>query len=134
VQGRSENAQYSHSTLTDKTPIAEQLLAEYRLWGAAAVLSFVVFLLSICLFYHAELGGIVPLFGILLTGFLWIGATSLSRHSLIRLKQYMGIKVGVVEFISSQMVMVFFPFYYFRLKKEVGEFTERDKADAERTV
>lgn len=73
----------------------------------------------------AEQAGLKSLLGILMSGFLWIGATSFSRHSLVTLKQFIGIKVGILEFISTQMVVILFPYHYIRLKREVAEFKGR---------
>ncbi len=98
----------------------ERLLSAYRFWGLAAVAFFALFVLSI--FTAASSPGInylliaAPLF----FGFLWIGTTSLSRHSLVQLKQSIGKKVGLVEFVSTQFVFALFPFIYRELKKEVA--------------
>jgi len=98
----------------------ERLLSAYRFWGLAAVAFFGLFLLS--MFTAASSAGlnrlmlVVPLF----PGFLWIGTTSLSRHSLIQLKQCIGKEVGLFEFVSTQFVFVLFPFTYRELKREVS--------------
>jgi len=67
----------------------------------------------------------VKLTAALFYGFIWIGTTSLSRHTLIRLKQSMGKEVGLFEFVSTQFVFVLFPFTYMGLKKEVSSHTNR---------
>lgn len=98
----------------------ERLLSAYRFWGLTAVAFFALFLLSI--FTAAASSGInylliaAPLF----FGFLWIGTTSLSRHSLVQLKQSIGKEVGLFEFVSTQFVFALFPFTYRELKKEVA--------------
>lgn len=98
----------------------ERLLSVYRLWGLAAVAFFALFLLSVL--------SVVSIAGInylliaspLFFGFLWIGTTSLSRHSLVQLKQSLGKEIGLLEFVSTQFVFALFPFTYRKLKKEVA--------------
>ncbi len=97
----------------------ERLLSAYRFWGLGAVVFFALFLLSIL--------SVVSIAGInylliaspLFFGFLWIGTTSLSRHSLVQLKRSIGKEVGLFEFVSTQFVFALFPFTYRELKKEV---------------
>ncbi len=98
----------------------KRLLSVYRFWGLAAVAFFGIFLLS--MFAVAFSRGLhkVMLVTPLFSGFLWIGTTALSRHSLIQLKQCLGKKVGLLEFFSTQFVFVLFPFTYKELKKEVS--------------
>ncbi len=100
----------------------ERLLSAYRLWGLAAVLFFVMFLLS--LFTVMSLPGPnLFMFGLpLCIGFLWIGSTSLSRHCLVQLKQYIGKEVGLFEFVLTQFVFALFPLIYGTLKKEVASY------------
>jgi hypothetical protein len=98
----------------------ERLLSSYRFWGLSAVGFFGLFLMSM-LTVALSTGlnrfmVVMPLF----PGFLWIGTTSLSRHSLVRLKQYMGKEVGLFEFVSTQFVFILFPYTYRELKKEVS--------------
>lgn len=84
--------------------------------------AFFLLVFLVTSYLAAEQAGIMYLFGILMSGFLWIGATSFSRHALIRLKQFIGKKVSMLEFISTQMVAFFFPFHYVRLMREVAAF------------
>lgn len=97
----------------------------YSFWGVAAVSVFLLFIFLVAFSLAAEQAGLLYLFGILVSGFLGIGATSLSRHALIRLKQFTGNKIGILEFISTQLVVFLFPFHYVRLKREVSEFKEK---------
>jgi hypothetical protein len=98
----------------------ERLLSAYRFWGLAAVTFFALFLLSI--FTAVASAGVnylliaAPLF----FGFLWIGTTSLSRHSLVQLKRSIGKEVSLLEFVSTQFVFALFLFTYRELKKEVA--------------
>ncbi len=97
----------------------DRLLSSYRFWGLAAVASFGLFLLLMLATALSAGLNRVMLAAPLCSGFLWIGATSLSRHSLVKLKQCIGKEVGLFEFVSSQFVFVLFPFTYRTLKKEV---------------
>lgn len=103
---------------------SERLLSAYRFWGLATVVFFGLFLLSVISAISStglnRIMLVVPLF----SGFLWIGTTSLSRHSLIQLKQCIGKEVGLFEFVSTQFVFVLFPFTYRELKKEVSSHTK----------
>ena len=90
--------------------------------GLIAISAFLLFVFLVTSFLAADQAGLLYLFCILMSGFLWIGATSLSRHSLVRLKEFIGKKVGIFEFISTQLVFLLFPFQYVRLRKEVAEF------------
>jgi hypothetical protein len=60
-----------------------------------------------------------------MSGFLWIGMTSLCRHVLVNLKYQTGNKVSLSEFLLSQLVVILFPFYYARLKKEVALYKDK---------
>ncbi len=99
---------------------AERLLSAYRLWGLAAVLFFVMFLTSVFTVMSIP-GSNLLMFSLpLCFGFLWIGTTSLSRHCLVQLKQCMGKKVSLFEFVLTQFVFALFPLIYRELKKEVA--------------
>jgi hypothetical protein len=63
----------------------------------------------------------------LLSGFLWIGATSVSRHVFVMLKKYIGKETSVLEFLSTQFIVLLFPFLYFKLKREVRAHQERER-------
>ncbi|MDA8082090.1 MAG: hypothetical protein M0024_00360 [Nitrospiraceae bacterium] len=102
--------------------IPDRLLKAYWLWGLAATVAFVLFLAMLAFYYSSDYDSVLFLFVILLAGFLWIGATSYSRHSYIRLKEYMGARVSLTEFISTQIIVLLLPFSYFRLKKEIEAF------------
>lgn len=101
----------------------ERLLYVYRLWGLSAVAFFGLFLLSMYVLSSSAGLNRAMLITPLFSGFLWIGSTSLSRHSLVQLKQCIGKEVGLLEFVSTQFVFVLFPFTYRELKKEVSLYT-----------
>lgn len=91
--------------------------------------AFFLFVFLVTSYLAAEQAGLMYLFGILMSGFLSIGMTALSRHTLITLKHFIGNKVGMLEFISTQLVVFLFPFHYVRLKREVAEFKGRIAGD-----
>jgi hypothetical protein len=98
----------------------ERLLSAYRFWGLAAVFFFALSLLSMLIAISIAGLNLVILALPLFFGFLWIGTTSLSRHSLVQLKQSIDKEVGLLEFVSTQFVFALFPFTYRELKKEVA--------------
>lgn len=100
-------------------PETERLLSAYRLWGLAAVLFFAMFLVSALTALSFPRLNFLILSLTLCFGFLWIGTTSVSRHYLVQLKQYIGKKIGLLEFVSTQFVFALFPLIYRQLKKEV---------------
>jgi hypothetical protein len=106
-------------------PDIQRLLALYRFCGATAMVSFAacVSLLGAVL-YRSEVSYVLLGMG-LLAGFLWIGSTSVCRHSLIKLKDNLGQEVGMPEFLSTQFVFFLFPYAYRKLKKEVNRYTEK---------
>jgi hypothetical protein len=108
-----------------KRDILDRLVARYRIWAMAASGAFAVFVFLLIIVYRAEKLNLLMLFLALLTGFLWIGATSISRHSFILLKQYLGCRVSIVEFLSTQFVVLLFPFAYRKVKKEAEAFRKR---------
>jgi len=101
------------------------LLAVYRFWGAAAMASFTAFLFLLAAALRSPAVNITLLVMNLFAGFLWLGTTSISRHSLIRLKDTIGKKVGLLEFLSTQFVFILFPFSYRKVKKEVELYNEK---------
>jgi hypothetical protein len=62
----------------------------------------------------------------LLTGFLWIGVTSISRHVFVLLKRYIGKDITVLEFLLTQFIVLLFPLYYMKLRKEVLSYSEKE--------
>jgi hypothetical protein len=60
-----------------------------------------------------------------MSGFLWIGMTSLCRHALVNLKYQTGNKVSLVEFLLTQLVVFLFPIHYARLKREVALYKDK---------
>ncbi|MDA8104831.1 MAG: hypothetical protein M0Z71_05570 [Nitrospiraceae bacterium] len=99
------------------------LLAVYRFWGAAAMASFTAFLFLLAAVLRTPAVNYTLLVMNLFSGFLWLGTTSISRHSLIRLKDTIGKKVGLLEFLSTQFVFILFPYSYRKVKKEVELYT-----------
>jgi hypothetical protein len=108
-----------------KRDILDRLVTIYRFWAVTASGAFTVFVFLLVIVSRAEKLNLLVLFLALLTGFLWIGATSISRHSFILLKQYLGCRVSVVEFLSTQFVVFLFPFAYRKVKKEAEMFRKR---------
>lgn len=107
----------------------EKLLSHYFHWGIAAACFFMI---SVCLLLVLMLVPGTPLevlYFVLLCGFLWIGSTSFSRHSLVLLKQHIGRKIGIVEFLSTQFVAILFPLSYRKVKDEVRVFRERQERE-----
>ena len=98
------------SIVPEGKDIPDRLLKAYWLWGLAATVAFALFLAMLAFYYSSDYDSVLFLFVILLAGFLWIGATSYSRHSYIRLKEYMGAKVSLTEFISTQIIVLLLPF------------------------
>jgi hypothetical protein len=103
----------------------DRLVARYRFWAMTASGAFTVFLFLLVVVYRAEKLNLLMLFLALLMGFLWIGATSITRHAFILLKNYLGCRVSVVEFLSTQFVVFLFPFAYRKVKKEADAFRKR---------
>ncbi len=110
---------------TDDT--VEKLLSHYRIWGIAAVSFFIIAVSLLMVLAFVPGAPVKILYVVLLCGFLWIGATSFSRHALVVLKQYMERELGMVEFLSTQLVAVLFPFAYKKVKDEVKAFREQQQ-------
>ncbi|MDA8432682.1 MAG: hypothetical protein M0Z60_06945 [Nitrospiraceae bacterium] len=88
----------------------------------ASFAACVFFLLQVM--RRAELS--IALLGMsLLAGFLWIGCTSVCRHSLVQIKDNVGQRIGTMEFLSTQFVFILFPYVYPKVKKEVYRYTCR---------
>ncbi len=101
------------------------LLTNYRLWGLAAIGSFVVFALLLTFVITAHGLHFIWLLMILMSGFLWIGTTAICRHSLVLLKSYIRKDIGIPEFLSTQLVVFLFPFTYRKVKREVDAYLKR---------
>ncbi len=109
-----------------KKSALESLLSAYRFWGIMATASFLVFLGLLCIVARREGPLDLPLlFADLVVGFLWIGTTSISRHVLIVLKGYIGKKVTALEFLSTQFIVILFPFAYGKVKKQAEMYMKR---------
>jgi hypothetical protein len=109
---------------------AERLLSSYMLWGMASISVFTVFILLLLLAIVREQTNMLLYFLMLLSGFLWIGATSVSRHVFVMLKRYIGKEISVPEFLSTQFIVLLFPFSYLRLRKEVQGHLEKESKAA----
>ena len=75
----------------------------------------------------SEMVHFIFIFLLLLSGFLWIGLTSISRHLYILVKRAIGKEATVTEFLGTQLGVLFFPGMYLRLKKEVDEYRQKNK-------
>ena len=100
---------------------ADRLLSSYLLWGMVSVSVFIVFVVLLSLAVVLEKTDMVLYFIMLLSGFLWIGVTSISRHVFVMLKRYIGKEISVLEFLSTQFIVLLFPFLYMKLRKEVQD-------------
>ncbi|TAN43169.1 MAG: hypothetical protein EPN25_01610 [Nitrospirae bacterium] len=115
--------------LTQETDPIDALLAHSLRVGLGAVVSFFLFILISFIVYLRLDAGLFSLLPMLFAGFLWIGATSLYRHTYVSLKNSMGNKTGVIEFLSTQLVFCLLPYHYVRLRKEVALFKQRQAGD-----
>lgn len=106
----------------------DKLLGQYRLWGIIAMVAFTMLVIFLLHLQFVRDAGIFSTFIVLVFGFLWIGATSICRHSFITIKERIGKKVGVIEFLSTQIIVLLFPFAYRRLKEEIKD--HRKQLDA----
>lgn len=80
--------------------------------------------------FFSEMVNYLFLFLLLFAGFLWIGVTSISRHVFVLLKRHIGKDISVLEFLSTQFIVLLFPFFYMKLRKEVRNYREKEvKAD-----
>lgn len=100
------------------------LMNRYRLWGIVAMGAFVMLVTGVFLSFYSESVRTGIIFFVLLLGFLWIGATSICRHLYVTIKDRIGKKVGVIEFLSTQLIVFLFPFVYKKLKREVDEYRQ----------
>lgn len=108
-----------------RIPVIEELLSLYRFSGAAAMVSFALFVSLLASVMHRPEVSYELLGMSLLAGFLWIGSTSLCRHSLIQIKDSVGQRVGMLEFLSTQFIFILFPYAYRKLKKEVNRYAKK---------
>jgi hypothetical protein len=108
-----------------KRDILDRLVARYRFWSVTASGAFIVFVFLIVIVSRAAKLNLLMLFFALLMGFLWIGATSISRHSFVLLKNYLGCRVSIVEFLSTQFIVFLFPCAYRKVKEEADAFRKR---------
>jgi len=109
-----------------KKDTTDRLLSAYLLWGMVSVFLFIVFVLLLLVAVAQETTDMVLYFIMLLSGFLWIGATSVSRHVFVMLKRYIGKEISVLEFLSTQFIVMLFPVLYIKLRKEVQAYLEKE--------
>ena len=109
-----------------KKDTTDRLLSAYLLWGMVSVFLFIVFVLLLLVAVAQETTDMVLYFIMLLSGFLWIGATSVSRHVFVMLKRYIGKEISVLEFLSTQFIVLLFPVLYIKLRKEVQAYLEKE--------
>lgn len=108
----------------------DRLLSGYLLWGIISISSFIAFVALLLLTLVLEKTDMIFYFVMLLTGFLWIGVTSISRHVFVLLKRYIGKDISVLEFLSTQFIVLLLPFLYMKLKKEVRIYKgKKEKTD-----
>lgn len=105
---------------------ADRLLSGYLLSGIVSLSAFIVFIVLLSLAVILEKTDMILYFIVLLFGFLWIGVTSISRHIFVMLKKYIGKEISVLEFLSTQFVVLLFPFLYMKLRKEVRIYGEKE--------
>jgi hypothetical protein len=112
----------------EKKGVLDSLLSAFLFWGLAATTFFLSFIALLIVVSRMEGPVNMPLLFIdLLCGFAWIGTTSISRHVLILLKGYIGKKVTSAEFLSTQFVVVLFPFAYRNVRKEAEIFRRKQE-------
>jgi hypothetical protein len=104
------------------------LLSRYRLWGVMAMISLVTFICLLSAAFLLEGVSYGMLLLVLFSGFLWMGATALCRHSLVALKHAMGRRLTVGEFLSTQLVALSFPLAYPRVRREAAAFLKETGA------
>jgi hypothetical protein len=108
---------------------AERLLSGYLFCGVLSIVIFILFALLLSYAILIEQTYIFLYFILLLTGFLWIGVTAIARHVFVLLKKYIGKEIHVLEFLSTQFIVVLLPFLYIKLRKEVRMYNKKMKSD-----
>jgi hypothetical protein len=101
---------------------ADRLLSGYLLWGIVSICTFIIFVVLLLVAVVFEKTSLTLYFMVLLAGFLWIGVTSISRHVFVMLKRHLEKDISVFEFLSTQFIVLLFPFFYMKLKKEISLF------------
>ena len=101
--------------------LAEVCLRHYLIVGVASFLMFPV--LVVVLWLNVMKPGLdMPLlFGLLLVGYAWLGATVMGRHCYVRAATALGCDVTVWEFLATQLSFPCFPFLYWRLQKRMEQ-------------
>jgi hypothetical protein len=112
-------------TLPPQTLAVERLLSLYRFSGAVAMASFALFLTLLATVLYRQDVSYALLAMSLFAGFLWLGSTSVCRHSLVRLRDVIGKRVGLLEFLSTQFVFILFPCTYPKVKREVNRYKQK---------
>ena len=106
---------------------ADRLLTSYLLWGIVSICAFIVFIVLLSYAVVLEKSNIILYFLLLLAGFFWIGVTSISRHIFVMLKRLIGRKISIIEFLSTQFIVLLFPFFYMKLRKEIRIYREKNE-------
>lgn len=112
-----------------KKTYAERLLSGYLFCGILSVLVFILFIILLTYAIQMKQPYIFLYFILLLTGFLWIGVTAISRHVFVMLKKYIGKEISVLEFLSTQFIVLLLPFLYRKLRKEVLIYNKKMMSD-----
>ncbi|KAF0146023.1 MAG: hypothetical protein FD156_391 [Nitrospirae bacterium] len=117
--------------MSGKDNILDKLLSNYCFWSLAAIGSFIILVSLFLAAVFIQRINFLMLVMVLLFGFLWIGATSISRHSFVLLKRYIGREgeISILEFLSTQLVVFLFPFAYRKVKKEAELYRKKNSAD-----
>ena len=100
----------------------DKMLAHYRLLALLTIFSFLFSAFIMITGMRAESTHPLIFFAIFLSAAFWIGMTALCRHSYVVLKTAMGKQIGLLEFLSTNLVVLIFPLVYGKLKKEVASF------------
>lgn len=103
----------------------DRLLTSYLAWGIVSICAFIFFVVLLSYALVLEEANIFVYFLLLLTGFFWIGVTSVSRHIFVLLKRLIGEKISVFEFLSTQFIVLLFPFFYLKLRKQMRLYKEK---------
>jgi hypothetical protein len=106
---------------------ADRLLTGYLFWGIVSICAFIVFIMLFSYAVVLETSNIILYFLLLLAGFFWIGVTSISRHIFVMLKRLIGREISIFEFLSTQFIVLLFPLFYMKLKKEIRIFREKNE-------
>ena len=111
----------------------DKMLVQYRLCAFMAIFSFILFIFLMIVGIRSESAHPFIPFAIYLSAMFWIGMTALCRHSYVVLKTAMGKRIGIGEFLSTNLVVILFPFVYRKIKKELELFKTRNDSGKTQT-